>query len=244
MKDEWDLRSVSLKVLSFDGDGTLWDFEAVMREALASALTELRRLCDSPRAKSICVDEAVAIRDAVAREHAASGATLEDIRLLSFEALLSECGCPDAQSAKAINEVYFAYRDANIILYDDTIETLDRLRRQHSVGMITNGNTDPARHGLDGLLDFTLFADRCGVAKPDPEIFHMMPDSQDCLPEQAVHVGDSLANDVAGAQRAGLFAVWLNREGEKENRSGIVPDAEIDTLAALAPIVERLGASN
>ena len=34
----------TIRVVSFDGDGTLWDFEKVMRHSLSHALGELRRL--------------------------------------------------------------------------------------------------------------------------------------------------------------------------------------------------------
>jgi putative hydrolase of the HAD superfamily len=57
--------------------------------------------------------------------------------------------------------------------------------------------------------------------------------------EVAVHVGDSLECDVAGAQAAGFRAVWLNRDGAP-NDSPIRPDAEIATLDELDAVVDSL----
>ena len=37
-----------IEALFFDGDQTLWDFEKLIRRALAATLDELRRLCPGP----------------------------------------------------------------------------------------------------------------------------------------------------------------------------------------------------
>ena len=52
-----------------------------------------------------------------------------------------------------------------------------------------------------------------------------------------LHVGDSLVNDVAGAQNVGISAVWLNREGVP-NDTKIQPDYEIGTLTEMPTILE------
>ena len=51
-----------------------------------------------------------------------------------------------------------------------------------------------------------------------------------------LHVGDSLVNDVAGAQNVGISAVWLNREGVT-NDTGIRPDYEISSLIEITTIL-------
>lgn len=63
-----------------------------------------------------------------------------------------------------------------------------------------------------------------------------------CSTEQLVHVGDSLETDVLGAKNAGVPSVWLNRDGV-ENRTDVIPDFEIQTLAELAPILSGIGES-
>jgi FMN phosphatase YigB (HAD superfamily) len=47
-----------------------------------------------------------------------------------------------------------------------------------------------------------------GIRKPAPGIFLYALDALSVAPEQAVMVGDSLTADVAGAQDAGIFAIW------------------------------------
>jgi putative hydrolase of the HAD superfamily len=57
-----------------------------------------------------------------------------------------------------------------------------------------------------------------------------------CEPSELIHVGDSLPNDVAGAQALGIKAIWLNRD-RLPNTTVIVPDAEIATLSELPALI-------
>ena len=53
-----------------------------------------------------------------------------------------------------------------------------------------------------------------GAAKPDPAIFTAALERAGARPEDAVHVGDSLEKDVAGARAAGIRPVLLCRDGD------------------------------
>src|SRR5438874_1767434 len=74
--------------VTFDADGTLWDFERVMREALALVVDTLRAQI-SERAAGLTVERMIAIREQVAAEPGMRGASLEQIRLASFERALA-----------------------------------------------------------------------------------------------------------------------------------------------------------
>ena len=52
-----------------------------------------------------------------------------------------------------------------------------------------------------------------GAAKPDRAIFERALDVARAEPGEAVHVGDSLENDVAGARAAGIRPVLVARDG-------------------------------
>lgn len=60
------------------------------------------------------------------------------------------------------------------------------------------------------------------------KIFEKIP----YLPENCLMVGDSLINDVHGAQMYGIDTCWINRTGKK-NDTSIIPTYEIDDLNAL-----------
>lgn len=67
--------------------------------------------------------------------------------------------------------------------------------------------------GLRDLLDDVVSSAAVGAAKPDPAIFAAALERAGARPEDAVHVGDSLERDVAGARAAGIRPVLLYRDG-------------------------------
>ena len=104
--------------------------------------------------------------------------------------------------------------------------------------MISNGNCRPVLTRLPVKFDFAFFAHECGYAKPDPRIFGLALAASRCKPGELLHVGDSLADDVSGANSSGLFSAWLNRRGQP-NGTCITPDLEIQDLSDLATILAK-----
>jgi FMN phosphatase YigB (HAD superfamily) len=54
-----------------------------------------------------------------------------------------------------------------------------------------------------------------------------------------VHIGDHPTDDIAGAQRAGLRAIWYNPQGKPWDADHR-PDAEIASLAELPMLLRTL----
>jgi len=90
--------------------------------------------------------------------------------------------------------------------------------------------------GLREQVDAIVFAAEAGAAKPDPLIFRLALGRLDADAPDAVHVGDSLEEDVDGARAAGLRAVLLERglEGAPDPRARV---PVIRDLTALLPLV-------
>lgn len=92
------------------------------------------------------------------------------------------------------------------------------------------------RAGLAQLVDGVVTSAVVGAAKPDPALFEAALAVAGCPPERALHVGDSVDKDVAGAAAAGIRAVLIDRGG-----GGAAPDgraaARIETLAGLARVI-------
>lgn len=64
--------------------------------------------------------------------------------------------------------------------------------------------------GLDRHFDSITISSEAGYAKPAPEIFRMALERHSLPAQQALHVGDSEALDVAGARAAGIAAVLID----------------------------------
>lgn len=69
--------------------------------------------------------------------------------------------------------------------------------------------------GLKPYLDFILASAVVGSAKPHPRIFQEALKQARVLPEEALHIGDSLQDDVLGAQKVGIKAIFLDRKGNR-----------------------------
>ncbi len=68
--------------------------------------------------------------------------------------------------------------------------------------------------GLAPLLDGVVTSAAAGAAKPAPGIFRHALALAAVPPGQALHVGDSLGEDVHGARACGIEAILLSRTGE------------------------------
>jgi putative hydrolase of the HAD superfamily len=87
--------------------------------------------------------------------------------------------------------------------------------------------------GIDRLFDTVTIASLAKAAKPAPKIFEIALEKHAVDPEEAMHVGDSIRDDVEGATKAGLTGVLLDRAGRSQGAGGHV----IRTLDELFPLV-------
>jgi putative hydrolase of the HAD superfamily len=112
-------------------------------------------------------------------------------------------------------------------LYSETREVLQRLRKAGFIlGIISNFDSRILTVCTDleifEYLDSIQISSREGAAKPDPQIFWKALQHHGLLPREAVHVGDSLEEDVRGADAAGLIPIFLNRDPDPKSPEGVV----------------------
>lgn len=227
-----------LTALFFDGDQTLWDFDTVMRRALRATLTELRRRCPGPATERLTIWSMIADRQAAAAELGCE-TNLERIRLAAFRRTVNRLGLFDNGLAEHLQAYYLRHRFGDILLYPDTAPVLSVLSRTYTLGLLSNGNSDPGFGGVAEFLDAIVFAQDHGVAKPDRRLFDIAAAEIGVDPGQLAMVGDSLDHDVAAAQAAGWRGIWLNRGG-RARPAAYRPDGELGTLADLPAVLAKL----
>src|SRR4051812_16842747 len=152
-------------------------------------------------------------------EHQLEGSdpdALSDLRDRCAEAMRDALGDPgwlDHATARAamLGALHFdAFPDAPA-----TLRTL----RERGLRLVVASNWDFSlpevleRAGLAELLDGVVTSATVGATKPDPAVFSAALEVAGCDAAEAVHVGDSLENDVAGARAAGIEPVLLDRSG-------------------------------
>lgn len=101
-------------------------------------------------------------------------------------------------------------------LFEETHAVLGHFKEKgYIVGMISNWDRR-LLHLCDAFdikkyFDFMLISALYGKAKPHRDIFSEAVRLSGIEPSQALHVGDSLEDDVQGAMDSGIRALWLNR---------------------------------
>ena len=130
--------------------------------------------------------------------------------------------------------------DYGLALFDDTIPALKACRQMGlTVGLISNMNQSGDEladsMGLLPYLDFSITSHEAGAEKPSPLIFERALERAGARPENAMHVGDQLTSDVAGAVNAGINAVLLDRDG---NHKGYTAQPRIEGLEELPRLLE------
>ncbi|MGJ9382291.1 HAD family hydrolase [Salipaludibacillus sp. CF4.18] len=119
-------------------------------------------------------------------------------------------------------------------LFEDAIETLEKLTKDYKLLMLTNGSPQLQNIKLEitpelvPYFDQVIISGAFGIGKPDKSIFEYALNVMDVKPEEVLMVGDNLMTDILGANRTGIPSVWLNRF-EKE-ATDVKPDYEIKTL--------------
>ena len=140
--------------------------------------------------------------------------SVEDLRERCFAAFARERGY-DPDVGREIARAFAAERDhENVRFLDGAQETLETLRGEVPLAAVTNGAPEMQAAKLRGLgitdyFETIVYAGYDAPAKPAPDPFHRALEPLGVSPERAVHVGDSLGSDIAGAQAAGVGSAWL-----------------------------------
>lgn len=246
--------TIAVAAVLLDYGGTLIDFERpdaalvhaytrIHDELFAAGLTP-------PPVDSLIRDIHDRVEDDFA-QHRRSG-TLEEIDLVgAARNAYARLGLTvDVETLDAFLRLEQEAWWQGVRVFDDVIPALETLRaRGIRIGLCSNAPYrvaslhDQLRHfGLHHLLDSVTFSAEVGVRKPHPRIFEAALTSLQTTAEQCVMVGDSLEDDVAGAQRAGLHGIFIARGAERRSLDlgRRKPDAVINSLNELPRLLTAM----
>ncbi len=217
-------------VLSFDLDDTLWPVAPVIAAAEQEVFEWLRR--HYPRTVGGHDLETLrTLRSDVARRFPHQAHDVTFLRHRSLEELFGAAGHPERLADDAL-EIFFVARN-RVEFYEDARPALERLRMHYRLFAISNGNADLERCGIAEFFAGHVTASAAGAAKPDARIFARLLEMAAVAPGSVLHVGDNPLADVVGATRAGMQAVWLNRDARAWPATLAAPARTISTLAQI-----------
>lgn len=142
-------------------------------------------------------------------------------------------------------KIYYLTMEGYLYLYDDTIETLRRVRESvGKIGLISNTIfpeevhlRELERFGIAPFLDYTIFSSSFGLRKPHPDIFLKASELASHKPADCVYIGDRYIEDVQGPNGIGMPAV-LKEFPDREYPEDM--PASVRKISRLSELVDHL----
>ncbi len=163
--------------------------------------------------------------------------TKEEYRIRRYKDALPEKFC---ELAEKLNRVYMEEANHNIQLFEDVIPLLKMLNMKGiKPAILTNGPSDGQRDkirvlNLEKYIQNIYISEEIGLSKPNRDVFEYVVRELHVEPCTVVMVGDSLEEDIKGAELAGIKAVLIDRMNKYKNYTG----ARIMTLMELQNILK------
>lgn len=230
----------TIKLLTFDLDDTLWEFAPVLWRAEEITYAWLQQHVPTLTEKF----SLLALRELrlqLAHEQPELAHRVTELRIVGLQRAMQQANIAEAEIktlALAAFEIFFEARH-RVELFAAAEEVLDELSQCYTLAAITNGNVQIKKLGLDRFFSFAINAEQLTRAKPHPEPFLAVLNEFDCQPEQCIHIGDDIENDIRGAQRVGLHTVWMNIAAQPWP-GGEPPSQEIQELTQLPAAIEKI----
>ena len=144
-------------------------------------------------------------------------------------------------------DAYYEPVRNELYVYDDTVTTLAKLRREFPIiGLISNTIFPERTHlgelerfGLAEFFDFTVFSSTFGMRKPHADIFYHAVNLAGYAPSECIYVGDRYLEDVQGPTRIGMHAILKRRENRDYPDEMPEAWAEIGRLDELPELFEK-----
>ncbi len=236
-----------IKAVLFDLDGTLCDSDTAWSIAENETFQRLRKRYPRVLEKTITAAWTI-VHQRLFQQLDAAELSMAEVRDSRFPCLFNELGLPTDKIMEELSDFFCSRYLTSLYLYDD-VAVLEELHAYH-IGIITNGANDEhtdsqlskVRYlGLNERIQSLTISGEIGVRKPNLEIFRVACERADVLPKEAVYVGDTIQNDIVGANRAGMISVFINRKSDVlvPETAAEQPDYTVSGLYDVRSCLER-----
>jgi 2-haloalkanoic acid dehalogenase type II len=231
---------VTIEVITFDLDNTLWDVEPALLRAEEAQRHWL--LTHRPGAMEAVDHEALwQLKKALWASHPELTHNVSAMRKLLLYELQVRAGYSDDDAQHGADAAFAAFlaERQQVELYAEALQVLQTLAQHYRLGALTNGNADVYRTDAGEYFDFAFLAEDIGASKPAPDMFHAALEKTGASPSGVVHVGDNPRHDIDGAKAVGFRAVWINADDTPWG-GNTAPDAIIRHIGELPEVIAAL----
>lgn len=148
-------------------------------------------------------------------------------------------------TAKALQDKFDSDRLKAFDFYPGIEAFLVEARKLFTLVVITNGPEfsqipKVERVNLAKYVDHIIIGGQEPEQKPAASIFNKALKLANCQAHEAVHVGDSLAADVAGAHNSGITSVWIQHQQPLDAELGINPHHTVLHPSEIPALIDQL----
>lgn len=159
----------------------------------------------------------------------------EEIFLMDLLHLYREYGLP-GDAAKDVHVMLDTLGKRHA--FPETAAVLETLSQSYLLAVASTSDTAPLLADLERNhlhIAPVYTSERLMAYKPRPEFYQKILADLGVPASEALFVGDSLVDDVAGPQAVGMKACWVNRGGKPS--AGATPDYTVTDLTGLLTIL-------
>lgn len=226
------------KHIFFDLDHTLWDYEKNSNEALAELFLkhQLEELgVSNCNHFNLCFEE---VNRSLWSDYHKNKISRDTIREQRFLRILHQFEIDDVELGNRLSNEYLLLCPSKPHLMPHTFETLDYLRENYQLHILTNGFSDVqkiklASSGIQSYFSTLVSPDSAGYKKPMTSIFKHAIDKAEARKDESIMIGDNLQTDILGARNFGIDTIYFNPKKAK-HKSNVTH--EIDCLSQLKSI--------
>lgn len=234
---------MKLKAVLFDLDNTLYNYDVLHEISLKASFETFKEEFDLSFEDYKNLYEIS--RSEVHIE--LSGTASSHNRVLYFKRLIEKV-LPsfDPFLIMKLNDAYWETFLDHMTLKKDAKEVLDFLKKENiKIAIISDLTTEIQlrkieKLGISEYIDLLVTSEETGVDKPHAIMFLKALHGLKINSSEALMVGDSVKNDIVGANSLGIKSVLVNtKEFRKEYLCYHKPDYAINEFSELIPIIEN-----
>ena len=228
-----------IKVILWDVDGTLLDFEAAEKVAIGQ--------CFASHNMGECTDQMLNKYSVINRKYwealERGELTKPEVLVGRFREFFETEGLPVKQ-AESFNKEYQLRLGDTIVFCDNAFELVQKYKGLVKQYAVTNGtkvaqDRKLKNSKLDTLFDGIFISDVLGVEKPNKGFFDKVFEVIGTYEKNEVMiVGDSLTSDIKGGNNADVLTVWYNPK-RIENTKNVNVNFEISNLWEIEQILQK-----
>jgi HAD superfamily hydrolase (TIGR01509 family) len=168
-------------------------------------------------------------------------------RLQLIRDLLAEQGILEVSDADALalQNTFDSNRLKAFDFYPGIVEFLIEARKYFTLVVITNGPEFSQRPKVETVrladyVDHIIIGGQEPEQKPATSIFQKALRLADCEAHEAIHIGDSLAADIAGAHNSGITSIWIQHQQPLDAELGINPSHTVLHPSEVPALIRKL----